>query len=131
MIVAVETSEGVYSVDTEGERVVDFVPGASLDEDEPPAVELPLLVTAAASGSTVVAVLARRPPLAVSHDAGRTWREAGSGLPRGEAVAVAVDDPDRVVYAAGGRLFVSADGARFWRSLEPEFPEILGIAWVD
>ncbi len=131
MIVAVETGEGVYSVAVEDDRVVDFVPGASLEADEPPRVELPLLVAAAASGSTVVAVIDRRPPLAVSHDAGRTWRESGGGLPKGHAVAIAPDDPDRVVFATASRVYVSTDGGRFWRALEPELDEIQRVAWLD
>ena len=81
MNLVVETSEGVHTIDGETEEVVDFVPGAELSEMPQPRVELPLLVTAAAEGSTVVAVLDRRPPLAVSHDAGSSWREAGGGLP--------------------------------------------------
>ena len=70
---------------------------------EPPVLSLPLLVAAASSGSTVVAVLALRPPLAVSHDAGLTWRESGRGLPAGRAVAIADDDPDTILYAARAR----------------------------
>jgi hypothetical protein len=131
MTAAIETAEGVYTVDVETERVVDFVPGAELSESSPPRVELPLLVAAAAEGSTVVAVLDRRPPLAVSHDMGRTWREAGGGLPPGRAVAIAEDDPDRILYAAANRVYVSRDGARFWRALEPEFPGIERVGWLD
>jgi hypothetical protein len=76
-------------------------------------------------------VVDRRPPLAVSYDAGRTWREAGGGLPKGRAVAVADDDPDCILYAARNRLYLSTDGGRFWRSLAPELPEIAAVAWVD
>jgi hypothetical protein len=131
MIAAVETGDGVYSLDAETERVVDFVPGASLDDEPQPQVELPFLVAAAASGSTVVAVLDRRPPLAVSHDTGRTWREAGGGLPAGRAVAIASDDPDRIAFATATRVYVSTDGGRFWRALEPELDEIRRVAWID
>ena len=53
---------------------------SALDAPTPPALDLPLLVAAAAHGSTVVAVVDRRPPLVVSNDGGRTWREAGAGL---------------------------------------------------
>src|SRR5204862_6535541 len=98
--VAVETGEGVYTIDAETEQVVDFVAGAELSETPAPRVELPLLVAAAAEGSTVVAVLDRRPPLAVSNDAGSSWREAGGGLPPGRAIAIAENDPDRMLYAA-------------------------------
>jgi hypothetical protein len=92
------------------------------------AVSLPLVVAAAASGSTVIAVVARRPPLAVSHDAGRTWRESGGGLPPGRAIANGADDPDYVLYAARNRLYVSSDGGRFWRALTPELPEIEAVS---
>ena len=131
MNAAVQTDEGVYTVDAETEQVVDFVAGAELSHAEQPRVELPLLVAAAGEGSTVVALLDRRPPLAVSHDAGRTWREAGGGLPPGRAVAIAEGDPDRILYAAAHRVYVSQDGGRFWRGLEPELPEITSVAWLD
>jgi len=128
---AVETGEGVYTVDAETEQVVDFVAGAELSETPAPRVELPLLVAAAAEGATVVAVLDRRPPLAVSHDAGSSWREAGGGLPPGRAIAIAENDPDRMLYAAEHRVYVSQDGGRFWRALEPELSEISSVAWLD
>jgi hypothetical protein len=71
---------GTYDVDLELEEVV-----GSGEEFEPERVdvELPRVVAAAAAGATVVAVVDRRPPLAISNDAGRTWREAGGGLPPG------------------------------------------------
>lgn len=131
MNLAVETRAGVYTVDVEGEAVLDFVPGAELSPAETPRVELPLLVAAAAEGSTVVAVLNRRPPLAVSHDAGRTWREAGGGLPPGRAVAIADGDPDRIAYASASRVYVSRDGGRFWHALEAEFEDVLRVGWLD
>ena len=131
MNLAVETGEGVYTIDAETEQVVDFVAGAELSETPPPRVELPLLVAAAAEGATVVAVLDRRPPLAISHDAGSSWREAGGGLPPGRAIAIADNDPDRIVYGAEHRVYVAQDGGRFWRALEPELPEIKEIAWLD
>ena len=131
MNVAVETGEGVYTIDAELEQVVDFVAGAELSETPQPSVQLPLLVAAAAEGSTVIAVLDRRPPLAVSHDAGSSWREAGGGLPPGRAIAIAETNPDLIAYAAAERVYVSQDGGRFWRALEPELPEIKRIAWLD
>jgi hypothetical protein len=125
----VATVDGVFAVDVETEEVG---PGDafSLPETEPPAVSLPRVVAAAASGSTVVAVVDRRPPLVISHDAGQTWHEAGGGLPAGRAVAIAEDDPDLVVYAARNRIYVSKDGGRFWRGLAPELPEIDAVAWA-
>jgi hypothetical protein len=97
-------------------------------EPEPVSVSLPLVLAAASSGSTVIAVVDRRPPLAVSNDAGRTWRESGGGLPPGRAVAIAEDDPDYVLYAARNRLYLSTDGARFWRALTLELPEVEAVS---
>jgi photosystem II stability/assembly factor-like uncharacterized protein len=118
----VRTVDGVFEVDLEEEEVLGLVD----DEVKPAEVELslPLLVSAAATGSMVVAVVDRRPPLVVSNDAGRTWREAGGGLPPGRAVAIGEDDPDVVLYAARNRLYLSTDGGRFWRALVIELPEI-------
>jgi hypothetical protein len=126
--VAARTPDGVFVVDVELEELVDV--DADIVEEPQPHVELPRVVAAAAAGSTVVAVLDRRPPLAVSHDAGQTWRESGGGLPAGVAVAVDEDNPDRVVYAARNRLYVSEDGGRFWRALAPELPAIEAVAFV-
>jgi hypothetical protein len=128
---AVETDEGVYTIDADTEQVLDFVAGAELSAEEEPRVDLPLLVAAASEGSTVVAVLDRRPPLVVSHDAGSSWREAGGGLPSGRGIAIAPNDPDRMLYATTHRLYVSRDGGRFWRALEPELSEIRRVAWLD
>ena len=126
----IETDDGVYTVDVELEELIDFEAGGELPRVTPPEVGLPRLVAAAGAGSTVVAVLDRRPPLALSHDAGRTWREAGGGLPAGAAVAVAEADPDLVLYAARNRLYLSRDGGRFWRALAPELPEVKALAWL-
>ena len=127
MRAAVQTEHGVYTVDLEEELVLELDESASLDV---PQVEtgLPLVVAAAASGSTVIAVVDRRPPLAVSHDAGRTWSEAGAGLPAGRAIAIGDEDPDLVLFAARNRLHVSRDGGRFWQALTLELPEIEAIA---
>ena len=75
-------------------------------------------------------IVDRRPPLVVSTDAGVTWREAGGGLPRGRAVAIAPDDPDVVLYGARNRLYLSTDGGTLWRGLAPELPEIEAVAVV-
>ena len=128
MRAAVATVDGVFVVDLATEELLDL-------EAEPPAgepirVELPRVVAAAACGSTVVAVVDRRPPLAVSHDAGRTWREAGGGLPLGAAVAIAEDDPDLILYGARNRLYLSQDGGRFWRALAPELPAIEAVGFL-
>jgi hypothetical protein len=123
MIVLVQTVDGIAAVDLDEELVL----GIEDDRLDPaPAVSVPLpkVIAAAAAGSTVVAVVDARPPMLVSHDGGRTWRDSGRGLPPGRAVAIAEDDPDLVVYAARNRLFVSRDGGRFWHGLSAELPEI-------
>jgi hypothetical protein len=126
--VAARTGAGVFVVDLELDELVDV--DAEVAESPRPHVELPRVVAAAAAGSTVVAVVDRRPPLAVSHDAGRTWRESGGGLPAGVAVAIDEENPDRIVFAARNRLYVSEDGGRFWRSLAPELPAIEAVAFA-
>ena len=124
----VQTVDGVFEVELAEEVVLGSVAG----EIRPQRLEipLPLFVAGAATGSTVVAVINRRPPLVVSNDAGRTWRESGGGLPPGRAVAVADDDPDLMLYAARNRLYLSEDGGRFWRALVVELPEIRAVAFT-
>jgi hypothetical protein len=129
MIAAVATAEGVLLVDVEEESMLG--PGSELPETDAPKVELPRVVATAASGATVVAVVDRRPPLAISRDSGATWHEAGGGLPAGFAIAVAEEDPDRMLYAARNRLYVSTNGGVFWRSLALELPDISAVAWID
>jgi hypothetical protein len=129
MIAAVETSDGVLLVDVEEESVLG--PGTEVPAVAAPRVELPRVVATAGVGATIVAVVARRPPLAMSSDAGPTWREAGGGLPAGFAVAVADDDPDRMLYAARNRIYLSTDGGTFWRALALELPDIAAVGWLD
>jgi hypothetical protein len=126
----VGTVDGTFAVDLESEEVLGLVAGPALTRVEPAAYGLPRVVASAASGSTAVVVVDRRPPLLISHDAGRTWREAGGGLPAGSAIAIAQDDPDLVLYAARNRLYLSGDGGRFWRALAPELPAIEAVALV-
>ena len=127
MTAAVRTTSGTYVVDVEAEEVI----GAGDDFESPRiAVELPRLVAAAAAGATIVAVLDRRPPLAISNDAGRTWREAGGGLPAGFALAIDEDNPDVMLFAGRNRLYLSENGGIFWRVLVPEFPEIEAVAFL-
>jgi hypothetical protein len=122
----VRTVDGVFEVDLDDEVVLGLVDVAV----EPPQIELtlPLVVSAAATGATVGAVVDRRPPLVVSNDAGSTWREAGGGLPAGRAVAIGEDNPDVVLYAARNRLYLSTNGGVFWRALVIELPEIETVA---
>jgi hypothetical protein len=129
LIAAVGTVDGVLLVDVEEEEVLG--PGTGVPQGEAPSVALPRVVAAAQSGATIVAVVDRRPPLAISRDAGETWREAGGGLPAGFAVAVADDDPDRMLYAGRNRLYVSANGGIFWRALTLELPDVVSLAWID
>jgi hypothetical protein len=113
-------------VDLEGEEVLG--PG---DEFDVPAVEvaLPRVVAAAAAGATIVAVVDRRPPLAISRDAGSTWHESGGGLPPGFAIAINGDNPDVMLFAGRNRLYLSENGGIFWRALVPELPEIQAVAF--
>jgi len=124
---AVRTASGTYLVDLETEEVI----GETDDFDSTTVkVELPRVVAAASAGATVVAVVDRRPPIAVSHDAGSTWHEAGGGLPPGFAVAIDEDNPDVMLFAARNRLYLSENGGIFWRALVPELHEISAIAFV-
>lgn len=123
----VRTDLGTFAVDLELEVVLEG--GAVLPERDAPRVELPRVVAAAATGSTVIAVVDHRPPLAVSYDAGRTWRETGRGLPGGQAVAIDEDDPDRILFAGRNRLYLSEDGGRFWRVIGVELPAIEAVAF--
>jgi hypothetical protein len=124
----IRTSHGCWIVDLETEELLEAA------EDDVPVsdvhVSLPRVVAAASSGSTVVAVVDRRPPLAVSYDAGRTWHESGGGLPKGTTVAIDAENPDRILYAARNRLFLSEDGGRFWHALVVELPEIEAVMFV-
>lgn len=124
----VRTEDAVWVVDLDEESLLG--PAGEVFPAEPePAVGLPRVVAAAAAGSTVVAVLDRKPPLALSRDAGTTWSEAGRGLPPGRAVAIRDDDPDTILYAARNRLYLSSDGGRFWHALTVELPEIEAVAF--
>ena len=128
MTAAVRTASGTFVVDLESEEIL----GAGEEFDAPRvSVDLPRVVAAAAVGSTVVAVVDRKPPLAISNDAGSTWREAGGGLPPGFAVAIHDDNPDAMLYAARNRLYLSENGGTFWRALVPELPEIEAVAFLD
>ena len=123
----VATALGRVELDLESEEA------ELVDGDGPPAaaveVSLPLLVAADQVGSRVVALVARRPPLVISDDAGLTWREAGGGLPAGTAIAIDADDPDRLLFASEARVFLSEDGGRFWRGLAPELIGITAVAF--
>ena len=129
MIAAAATVEGVVLVDVESEELLGT--GADLPVVDVPHVDLPRVVAAARTGATIACVVERRPPLAISRDGGATWTEAGGGLPAGFAIAIAEDEPDRMLYAGRNRLYLSSNGGVFWRSLALELPDIEGIAWLD
>ena len=123
----VATALGCVKIDLESEE-------AELVDAEAPApaaveVSLPLVVAADQVGARVVALVACRPPLVISDDAGLTWREAGGGLPAGAAIAIAADDPDLLLFASESRLFLSEDGGRFWHGLAPELIGITAVAF--
>ena len=126
MRAAVRTASGTYLVDLEDEEVVGEGEECHV---EPVRVELPRVVAAAQAGSTVAAVVDRKPPLAVSHDAGRTWRETGGGLPPGFAIAIDAENPDVMLFASRNRLYLSENGGIFWRALVPELPEIEAVTF--
>jgi hypothetical protein len=128
LIAHARTADGVFAIDVADEAVLGEV-DAEVDAERL-GLELPRLVSASAAGATVVALVDRRPPLVVSYDAGVTWSEAGGGLPAGFDVAVDPVDPDRVLFAARNRLYLSTDGGRFWRSLAPELPDIEAVGWA-
>lgn len=127
MNAAVRTIAGTYVVDLETEDVL-----GTGEDFEPPAVtvELPRVVAAAAEGATIIAVVDRRPPVAISHDAGSTWQEAGGGLPAGFAVAISAENPDVMLFGARNRLYLSENGGIFWRALVPELPEIEAVTFL-
>lgn len=128
MIARVDTAGGVFEVDLESEEVLPSTTG--FEPSPAPKLSLPRVVAAAASGSTVVALVDAKPPLLVSYDAGATWRESGRGLPAGVAVALG-DDPDVVLFAARNRLYLSRDGGVFWNALAVELPEIRAVQLTE
>jgi hypothetical protein len=129
VIAAVATVEGVLLIDVESGEPLG--PGTELPDVDVPRVDLPRVVAAARAGATIACVVERRPPLAISRDGGSTWTESGGGLPPGFAVAIAEDDPDRMLYAARNRIYLSTNGGIFWGSLPFELPDIEGVAWLD
>jgi hypothetical protein len=129
VIAAAATVEGVVLVDVENEALLGS--GTELPAADVPHVDLPRVVAAAQAGATIACVVERRPPLVISRESGATWTKAGGGLPAGFAIAIAEDEPDRMLYAARNRLYLSINGGVFWRSLALELPDIEGVAWLD
>jgi hypothetical protein len=136
LIVVAGCEDGTYLVEVGASAAEDQVagrqPGAAVERERPLGLAPPWaagrVLDVDARGSTVVLLLDRKPPLAVSHDGGVTWTERGAGLPPGRAVALG-ENPDHVLYAARNRLHVSGDGGVFWRALAVELPEIHDVAW--
>jgi len=124
-----ETAFGIATVDAGTGELVALEAGEPLPRPSVEGLGLPRLVAADAHGSRVVAALDLRPPLAVSDDAGMTWREAGAGIPPVVAVAIAPDHPDVVAAVTATRVYLSHDGGRFWRSLPIELEGIVAVAW--
>jgi hypothetical protein len=122
MNVLVATVAGSFAVDLETDEVEPW--DGDVSPPPAPVLNLPRVIAAAATGSTVVAVVDAKPPLLVSHDTGSTWRESGRGLPPGRAIAISDDDPDVLVYAGRNLLYVSRNGGVFWSALALELPEI-------
>jgi hypothetical protein len=125
VIALAATAGGTFAVDLESGEVM---PADPFEAAARPPLNLPRVVAAAASGSTVIAVVAARPPMLVSHDAGTTWRESGRGLPPGIGVAAADWNPDVLLYATPYRLYLSQDGGVFWTAIAGELPEIAAVA---
>jgi hypothetical protein len=125
VIALVATVDGAFAVDLDDGTVLT---ADAFDPAPEPSLNLPRLVSAASVGPTVAAVVAAKPPLLLSYDAGATWRASGRGLPPGRAVAIADDDPDTIVFAARNRLYLSRDGGVFWTAVAGELPEIRYVA---
>ncbi len=120
------TEHGVYAVDVETDVVLG--PGRPV---EPQLVQtgLPLVIAAAAAGATVIAVVDRRPPLAISNDGGRTWREAGGGLPAGKAIAIDEDNPGPRALRRAQPASPLPGRRPLLEALTVELPEIEAVAW--
>jgi photosystem II stability/assembly factor-like uncharacterized protein len=67
-----------------------------------------------------------RPAIAVTHDAGRTWRAAVAGLPDGNVNVVREDPVQRGLLYAGTEtgVFVSFDDGASWSSLRANMPVV-------
>ena len=125
MIALVQTVAGAFAIDLETADVEPW--DGDVPAEPAPRLNLPRVIAASAAGSAVFAVIATKPPIVVSHDAGVTWRESGRGLPPGVAISTLADNPDVAVYAGRNRLYLTHDGGVFWTALAVELPEITGV----
>jgi len=136
MRASIGCDDGLYTVeigkDAEEDELTAREEGAAVARDRPldlvPSWAAGQLLDVDATGSTVVLLLERRPPLMVSHDTGASWSERGSGLPPGRAVALG-ESPDDILYAARNRIYIYRNGGVFWRAVAVELPEIHDVAW--
>ena len=135
LVILADCASGVHAIELAeggGERVdrrpAARMPARERDRSLAPSWARSSLVDLDASGSTIVLLLERRPPVLVSYDGGGSWRERGGGVPGGVAIALA-DNPDHAVLATATRLYVSLDGGQFWRSLETELEGITDVCW--
>ena len=135
LVVLADCLSGVHAVEllADGSEELDARPGATMpsrarDRSLAPSWARSMLVDLDVSGSTVVLLLQRRPPVLASYDGGASWRERAGGVPAGVAIALG-DNPDHVVVATESRLYVSLDGGQFWHSLETELAGITDVCW--
>ncbi len=136
MIALAGCDDALYLVEigatAEDDQLAARQPGGAVERERPldltPTWAVNRVLDVDAVGSTIVLLLDRKPPLAVSHDSGVNWTERGAGLPAGRAVALG-DNPDHVLYGARNRLYVSGNGGVFWRALGVELPEVRDVAW--
>lgn len=134
-VVLVDCASGVCAIalHPDGAEPVDARSGATMPlRERDPALAPPWarssLVDLDASGSTIVLLLDRRPPVLVSYNSGSSWHERAAGVPIGVAIALG-DNPDQIVVATESRLYVSFDGGQFWSSLTTELEGITAVCW--
>ncbi len=107
---------GTVAVDLDEEEETEVIDD-ELPRVEPPEVDLPLLVAAAAHGSTVVAVSTGDRRSSSRATEALTWREAGAGLGAASRSRSRPSIPTSSLFATAERLHVSRDGGRFWTAL--------------
>jgi photosystem II stability/assembly factor-like uncharacterized protein len=101
----------------DGGRTYAVVPGL------PQMSEMTALVAIPGSANSLAAVIDGR--AMISHDGGRSWRDAGfgdTGVPV-DTIATDATQPRRIWAAAGGRIAVSDNLGSGWRSVGRSLPE--------
>src|ERR1019366_8632887 len=110
----------------DGGRIYTAVPGS------PRMGEMTALVAMRGSADILAAVIDGR--AMISHDGGRTWRNAGFGDAAAPVDTIATDatQPRRIWVAAGGRIAFSDDLGSGWHAVGRPLPEarirVRGIA---